>query len=183
VFVREQSASDCFDTSRKIDAALVADFTLAEEVGTFVYRGGHDLSGYEDGTENPQGDHARQVGIVAGGSLQGSSFAAVQQWVHDFPRFQALSGQQRDEVIGRLLDSNDEIADAHASAHVRRSAQETFNPDAFMVRRSMPWSERGQHGLLFVGFGESLDRFERVLSRMVGLEDGIVDGCSGLPDR
>jgi len=31
-------------------------------------------------------------------------------------------------------------------------------------------------GLYFLAFGESLDRFERVLQRMVGCEDGIVDG-------
>jgi hypothetical protein len=31
--------------------------------------------------------------------------------------------------------------------------------------------------LYFVAYGESLDRFERVLRRMEGVEDGIVDGC------
>jgi putative iron-dependent peroxidase len=179
VFVREQSASDCFDTSRGIIAALGADFTPVDEVGTFVYRGGHDLSGYEDGTENPKGDHALEVGIVASGPLAGSSFGAVQRWVHDFPRFQALSAEQRDNVIGRLLEGNDEIEDAPLSAHVRRSAQESFDPDAFMVRRSMPWSERGEHGLYFLAFGNTLDRFERVLTRMVGLDDGVVDGLFG----
>ncbi|MBI2395467.1 MAG: Dyp-type peroxidase [Deltaproteobacteria bacterium] len=30
--------------------------------------------------------------------------------------------------------------------------------------------------LYFVAFVESLDRFERVLHRMAGLEDGVVDG-------
>lgn len=175
-FVREPSASDCFDTSRKLEAALGADFTTVDDVGAFVYRGGHDLSGYEDGTENPQGDHARRVGVVGGGPLEGSSFAAVQRWVHDFPRFRALSGSQRDSIIGRALESNDEIPDAPVSAHVRRSAQESFEPDAFMVRRSMPWSERGEHGLYFLAFGESLDRFERVMCRMLGMDDGVVDG-------
>jgi hypothetical protein len=32
-----------------------------------------------------------------------------------------------------------------------------------------------EHGLYFVAYGESLDRFERVLRRMAGLDDGIVD--------
>ncbi len=179
VFVREKSASDCFDTSRKIEAALGADLTRVDEVGTFVYRGGHDLSGYQDGTENPRGAAAVKAAIVASGPLQGSSFAAVQRWVHDLPRFQALSDKQRDRVIGRFLESNDEIADAPVSAHIQRSAQESFDPEAFMVRRSMPWSERGEHGLMFLAFGESLDRYERVLARMVGLDDGVVDGLFG----
>ncbi len=172
LFIREHSASDCFDTSRKIEQAVGADFTLVDEVGTFVYRGGHDLSGFEDGTANPQGEHARQVAIAP----DGSSFAGTQLWVHDFVRYQALDDLQRDACIGRRMVSNEEIPDAPVSAHVKRSDQESFEPPAFVVRRSMPWSERGQHGLYFVAFGATLDPFERLLSRMVGMEDGVVDG-------
>jgi len=47
-----------------------------------------------------------------------------------------------------------------------------------MVRRSMPWGDVRQRRLYFVAYGESLDRFERVLSRMAGLEDGVVDGLA-----
>jgi putative iron-dependent peroxidase len=176
VWVRESSLSDCFDTSRSVERLLGEDFTLVEEVNTFIYRKGHDLSGYEDGTENPKGDAARQAAIVANGPLSGSSFAAVQRWVHDLRQFMALDVLRRDHTIGRRFENNEEIPDAPASAHVRRSAQESFDPPAFMLRRSMPWSEQGQHGLYFLAFGESLDRFERVLERMVGREDGVVDG-------
>ena len=179
VWVRESSLSDSFDTSRSIEKLLGEDLTLVEEVSTFVYRKGLDLSGYEDGTENPAGAEAAAAAIVASGPLQGSSFAAVQRWVHDLPQFMSLDVLHRDHTIGRRFEDNQEIPDAPASAHVRRSAQESFEPPAFMLRRSMPWSEQGQHGLYFLAFGESLDRFERVLYRMVGLEDGIVDGLFG----
>ncbi len=179
VFVREQSTSECFDTARMLERELIADFALVEEVGTFVYRGGHDLSGYEDGTENPRGADAVAAAIVAAGPLQGSSFAAVQRWLHDLTGFQALSALERDHTIGRALQGNDELPDAPVSAHVKRSAQESYDPPAYMVRRSMPWSEGGEHGLYFLAFGESLDRFERVLTRMIGAEDGVVDGLFG----
>lgn len=176
VWVREPSLSDCFDTSRLIERLIAEDFTLVDEISTFIYRKGHDLSGYEDGTENPKGDAARDASIVASGPLQGSSFAAVQRWVHNLGEFMALDVLHRDHTIGRRFEDNQEIPDAPASAHVRRSAQESFDPPAFMLRRSMPWSEKGEHGLYFLAFGESLDRFERVLQRMVGLDDGVVDG-------
>jgi putative iron-dependent peroxidase len=179
VWVRESSLSDCFDTSRSIERLLGEDFTLVEEISTFIYRKGDDLSGYEDGTENPKGDAAVEAAIVANGPLQGSSFAAVQRWVHDLHQFMSLDRLHRDHTIGRRSEDNQEIPDAPASAHVRRSAQESFDPPAFMLRRSMPWSEQGEHGLYFLAFGESLDRFERVLHRMVGLDDGIVDGLFG----
>ena len=58
---------------------------------------------------------------------------------------------------------------------MKRTAQESFEPPAFMLRRSMPWSGADRHGLLFVAYGADLDRYERVLRRMVGLEDGVAD--------
>lgn len=151
---------------------------VEEEVLAFKYDTGRDLSGYEDGTENPKGDHAVEAAVVAGQGegLDGSSFVAAQRWVHDLPRFERLSASDRDLVIGRYRESNEEIPDAVASAHVKRSAQESFDPPAFMLRKSMPFGDLREHGLYFVAFGASLDPFERVLERMAGLEDGITDG-------
>jgi len=58
---------------------------------------------------------------------------------------------------------------------VKRTAQESYDPETFMVRRSMPWASAGEQGLEFVAFVESLDRFERQLVRMMGLDDGVTD--------
>ena len=71
-----------------------------------------------------------------------------------------------------------EIVDAPASAHVKRSAQESFEPEAFILRRSMPWAEGARGGLNFVAFGKSFDAFEAQLKRMAGAEDGITDVLS-----
>jgi putative iron-dependent peroxidase len=117
------------------------------------------------------------VGFVdgRGEGLDGSSFVAVQQWVHDLDRFESMQQQERDHVIGRRLSDNEEIDDAPASAHVKRTAQESFDPEAFIFRRSMPWADDCREGLVFVAFGNSLAAFEALLKRMVGAEDGIVD--------
>jgi putative iron-dependent peroxidase len=58
---------------------------------------------------------------------------------------------------------------------VKRTAQETFDPEAFVLRRSMPWAEGARAGLVFVAFGRSFDAFEAQLNRMMGLEDGVTD--------
>jgi putative iron-dependent peroxidase len=39
----------------------------------------------------------------------------------------------------------------------------------------MPWVSGSEQGLEFIAYGASLDLYERVLRRMLGLEDGIVD--------
>ena len=73
------------------------------------------------------------------------------------------------------MSDNEELEDAPESAHVKRTAQEDFEPEAFVVRRSMPWADANSEGLEFVAFGASLDAYEAQLTRMSGLEDGTVD--------
>jgi putative iron-dependent peroxidase len=171
------------DRSEVHDAALAfldanrATLALREEVSTFKYQGGKDLSGYEDGTENPTGDRAMEAAVVsgAGRGRDGASFVAAQRYLHDLDAFSRKTAEARDLVIGRRRADNEEIADAPPSAHVKRAAQESFDPPAFMVRRSMPWGGAREHGLYFVAYGRTLDAFERVLRRMAGEEDGVVD--------
>jgi putative iron-dependent peroxidase len=49
---------------------------------------------------------------------------------------------------------------------LKRTAQESFTPQAFVVRRSMPWAKGLRGGLNFVAFGKSFDNFEARLRRM-----------------
>jgi len=165
-----------FDLTQDIRELVADAFLLVDSVDTFKYREGRDLTRFEDGTENPKGKLARKAAIVGEGPLEGSSFVAVQRWVHDLGRFRKFEEARREELIGRRAESNEEIEDAPESAHVKRTAQESFDPEAFMVRRSMPWATAEQEGLEFVAFVESLDRYERQMHRMVGHDDGIVDG-------
>jgi putative iron-dependent peroxidase len=171
-----------FDREIAALAALDDAFFLDDAIDLFRYRVsaeriGRDLTGYEDGTENPKADAAPAAAITAGGpGRAGSSFVAVQRWVHDLARFRRFAPKERDDMMGRNLESNEELDDAPESAHVHRSAQESYEPEAFMLRRSMPWAKTDAQGLEFVAYGESLDRYERVLHRMLGLDDGIVDG-------
>jgi putative iron-dependent peroxidase len=177
VWLRGEDRGELLQRARRIERLLAPAFRLAETLDAFVHDGGRDLSGYEDGTENPVGDAATAAAIVGAErpSLAGSSFVAVQRWLHDLARFEQMSPDDRDLCIGRRRRGNEEIDDAPESAHVKRTAQESFTPPAFVLRRSMPWTEGPRGGLLFVAFATSFDPFEAQLRRMVGIEDGIVD--------
>jgi putative iron-dependent peroxidase len=50
-----------------------------------------------------------------------------------------MSTTEQDHAVGRRRSDNEELDDAPESAHVKRTAQESFEPEAFVVRRSMPW--------------------------------------------
>lgn len=163
--------------SRKAVAAVASAFEPATVIDAFIHDTGRDLTGYVDGTENPKGNKASQAAIVQkqGAGLEGSSFVAVQRWLHDFDRFASMSAKEQDNSIGRRKSDNRELADAPPSAHVKRTAQESFAPEAFVLRRSMPWADGMRGGLNFVAFGKSFDAFEAQLRRMVGAEDGVAD--------
>lgn len=176
IWTRGEDRGELFHRSRLIERTLAPAFRLEQALDAFRHDRGRDLTGYEDGTENPKGGKARVAAIVQVPSrLAGSSFVAVQQWEHQFGRFEAMTPRQRDDAIGRRRSSNEEIDNAPPSAHVKRTAQENFEPAAFVVRRSMPWADAMRAGLVFVAFGCSLDAFEAQLRRMVGLDDGITD--------
>jgi len=177
IWLRRGGAGDQFHRVAHLVDTLQAGFDLVHSLEAFKYSDSRDLTGYIDGTENPTGGDALSVAIQENGNrgMLGSSFVAVQQWQHDFTVFDAMSDEQQDHTIGRRRSDNEELDDAPASAHVKRTAQEDFEPEAFVVRRSMPWKQGLEGGLQFVAFGHSFDAFEAQLQRMMGGDDGVVD--------
>ncbi len=171
LWLRGDDRGELLLRGRHLEQALAPAFRLVETWDGFKHGSGRDLTGYEDGTENPEGDEAVAAAIAA----DGASLVAVQRWEHNFSRFEAMQPEERDHCIGRRRSDNEELDDAPESAHVKRTAQESFDPEAFVVRRSMPWADASAAGLMFVAFGHSLDAFEAQMRRMVGLDDGIVD--------
>ena len=178
VWLRGDDRGDILHRSRRITRALAPAFTLDDCRDAFKHGSGRDLSGYEDGTENPVEEAAVEAALVSDDqpSLAGSSFVAVQRWQHRFDAFDAMTEHAQNHAIGRRRSDNEELDDAPESAHVKRTAQESFTPEAFVLRRSMPWTDGNAGGLIFVAFGKSFAAFEAQLKRMTGGEDGVIDG-------
>lgn len=177
LWLRGEDPGDLLLRGHALAALAAPAFTLVQAIDCFRHQDSRDLTGYEDGTENPKGEAAVEAAIAqgCGAGVDGSSFAAVQQWQHDFKAFDAMPRAEQDACFGRERDSNEEIEDAPESAHVKRTAQEDFEPEAFVVRRSMPWTGGTDAGLVFLAFGRSFDAFEAQLRRMTGHDDGISD--------
>ncbi len=186
-WLRGEDLGDLVQAMRRIQQALAGALQLDQVVDGFRHgKGpnghGRDLTGYEDGTENPQDDAAVQAALMQADApgLLGSSFVAVQQWLHDLDAFDAMPATAQNAMVGRRRSDNEELDDAPVSAHVKRTAQESFEPEAFVLRRSMPWAAGTQAGLMFVAFGHSFDAFEAQMRRMAGLDDGVVDALFGM---
>ena len=175
IWLRGRDRGEIYNRHRVLDAALSGAFRQDQVLDAFIHGSGRDLTGYEDGTENPKGKAAVSAAISKRKGIAGSSFVAVQQWLHDMPRYDAMPAKEQDHCIGRRRSDNKELDDAPEYAHVKRAAQESFDPEAFVVRRSMPWVEGKDCGLLFTAFGATFDAFEAQFRRMLGVEDGIAD--------
>jgi putative iron-dependent peroxidase len=180
-WIRGEDRGELLHQGRAIIKQLRGTFNLADVTDAFRYSHGLDITGYEDGTENPEGDDAVKVAMVddVQDGIGGSSFVAVQKWQHDLDGFEAMPTNEQDHAIGRRRSDNEELDDAPESAHVKRTAQEAFDPEAFVVRRSMPWTSGQTEGLMFVSFSASFDPFEALARNMLGLNDGIVDALFG----
>lgn len=176
-WLRGEDPGELFHRARVYEQVLSAAFDLSDVLDSYRFGSGMDLTGYEDGTENPKDQDAIDAAIVKGSGegMDGSSFVAVQQWLHDLDRFEDFAPETRDDIIGRRRSDNEELDGAPDSAHVKRTAQESFSPEAFILRRSMPWSSELDAGLNFIAFGKSVAAYEALLNRMLGFEDGIRD--------
>lgn len=177
LWLRGDDRGQLVHLSRLVERTASVAFRLTQVINAFRHGAGLDLTGYEDGTENPKDEAAIEASSVRGRGpgLDGSSFVAVQQWIHDFDKFESMTASDQDNSIGRRKSDNEELEDAPPAAHVKRTAQESFDPAAFVLRRSMPWADQQRAGLVFVSFGKSFDAFEAQLKRMEGIEDGISD--------
>lgn len=175
--IRGETYENTLEKTQAVLQQTQGAFNLIRRDSAFKFAGGRDLTGYEDGTENPKGDKVYNVACVQSdrSELDGSSFLSLQKWVHDLNYFRRQSPRVQDEIFGRRIADNAEMDDAPDAAHVKRTEQENFSPEAFLLRRSMAWSDGDNEGLMFTAFGASLLPFDVQMQRMVGMEDGIVD--------
>ena len=180
-FLRGDDPGELLHLGREISALLKPGFVVQETIDAFQFKEGRDLSGYVDGTENPSEDDSPAIALLSGGGagIDGGAFVSVQRWEHNLDYLASWTQKERDHAIGRRHSDNEEIDDAPLTAHVKRTAQESFSPEAFLVRRSMPYSLGEKEGLMFVAYCSTLNAFEAQLKRMVGAEDGVVDRLFG----
>jgi putative iron-dependent peroxidase len=151
----------CWETQFNFRNAVEGHMTVARETPTFIYRNSLDLTGFIDGTGNPEPEDQYDRGIVPDGQPgAGGSFCIAQRWVHDLDYFNGLSLKDQEGLFGRTKDDSTRLDDqpprSHLS-HVELRDGETADASkpkrGEMVRRSTPYAfHDGTVGLYFMGF-------------------------------
>jgi putative iron-dependent peroxidase len=168
-----------FQSARLAALGLRDCATVVREQPCFAYMASQDLTGFEDGTENPPIDEALTAATIPDGRPgAGGSVVLVQRWLHDLDSFEALPIPEREHVFGRTLQGSEELPDdvRPASAHISRVVVEDDQGEELEVfRRSTAFGGVLEHGLMFVAFSADRARLHRMLQRMAGGEDGVRD--------
>lgn len=167
-----------FSLAQAALAAFGDAIRIEEETHGFRWVEERDLSGFVDGTENPQGEQREAVAIIASGENAGGSYVLSQRWQHNLKMFNRLAVEKQEQIIGRTKESNEELeGDARpATSHVARVDLKEEGKGLKILRQSLPYgSASGVNGLFFLAYCATLYNIEQQLLSMFGEADGKYD--------
>ena len=93
----------CFEMATQIMGRLGDAVTAVDEVHGFRYFDDRDLLGFVDGTENPRGEAVIEAALIGeeDAAFAGGSYVIVQKYLHNLDRWNALSTETQERIIGR----------------------------------------------------------------------------------
>jgi porphyrinogen peroxidase len=161
LWVHSDDKDLCWETQYNFRTAVAGHMTVARETPTFIYRNSLDLTGFIDGTGNPEPDDQYDRAIIPEGKPgAGGSFCIAQRWVHDLGYFNGLSLEDQQNTFGRTKADSTRLDVQVPTSHLSHvelregaTADDTKPKRGEMVRRSTPYAfHDGTIGLYFMGF-------------------------------
>jgi putative iron-dependent peroxidase len=142
---------------------------VVHEIVGWPYHHDRDLTGFEDGTENPTVVEAVSVAVIpAGRPGEGASVLLLQQWEHDAIAWEQLPVAAQEAILGRRRATGEELDPRPPTSHVARTDQDSFGR---IFRRNIPYGTLTNHGTIFVGFSAEQRILDAMLRSMVGTAD------------
>ena len=154
---------------QRVMALLAGMVELKDERQGFRYLDCRDMTGFVDGTENPQGEDRARVALVAAGRFAGGSYVHVQHYRHKMARWQKLAIKAQEDIYGRTKPDNIEYESAQKAptAHTKRtSLKDAAGNSMEILRQSMPWGTANAQGLVFISCCNTPLHFTRMLESM-----------------
>jgi|TARA_B110000116_G_C16755061_1_gene545364 putative iron-dependent peroxidase len=171
--IRSDRADVNHIVSTKVCQLLGNSVELIEQVQAFRFLDGRDLTGFVDGTENPQGLHRREVALVKDQddiNFAAGSYLHTQRYQHNLTLWGSLAEHEQEDVYGRTKRDNIEYdsADKPLTAHTKRTnLKDEQGKSIEIVRQSMPYGDMKRKGLFFVSYCQSPKPFEIILKSMI----------------
>lgn len=183
IHIASARADLCFAMSQSFFDGIQDQVEVLDERVCFRYLDGRDLTGFIDGTENPQFPDDRDEVALLGdeaGIFADGSFVFAQRYVHDLAKWKHLKVDAQEHVIGRTKLESIELDDdvKPENAHIARAVIEDDEGEELeILRHSLPYGDgQGEQGLFFIAYTKDLSRIDQMLVRMFGTSgDGIHD--------
>jgi porphyrinogen peroxidase len=172
----------CFELVTQIMERIGGAISEVDETHGFRYFDDRDLLGFVDGTENPRAAEALNAALVAeeDARFAGGSYVTIQKYLHDMSRWNALSTEQQERIIGRKKLSDIELSDEvkPSSAHSALTTIVEGGQERKILRDNMPFGRpgHGEFGTYFIGYSRTPRTTEQMLQNMfVGRPPGNYD--------
>ena len=172
----------CFEMVTQIMQRVEGAVAIVDETHGFRYFDDRDLLGFVDGTENPRAEAALNAALVADEDSQfaGGSYVIIQKYLHDVARWNTLSTEEQERIIGRKKLSDIELSDdvKPTSAHSALTTIVEDGKEVKILRDNMPFGKPGQgeFGTYFIGYSRTPRTTEQMLQNMfVGRPPGNYD--------
>jgi len=183
IHIASARADICFALSQSFFEGIRDQVEVLDERVCFRYFDGRDITGFIDGTENPQfSDDRAEVALLGGdaGIFQDGSFIFAQRYAHNLEKWKKLKVDAQEQVMGRTKLESIELEDEvkPANAHIARTVVEDEEGEEMeILRHSLPYGDgRGDQGLFFIAYTKDLKIIDAMLVRMFGTSgDGIHD--------
>ncbi|MBF0240339.1 MAG: Dyp-type peroxidase [SAR324 cluster bacterium] len=160
---------------------LGSQVSVVEDVQAKQYLDSRDLTGFIDGTENPEGDERAEAALIGeeDPEFAGGSYVFSQRFVHKMTSWNKLSQGEQENIIGRTKPDSVELAEdvKPPTSHISRVVIEEEGDELQIVRHSLPYySLSGEKGLFFLAYTKDLTIVDKMLSNMFGTSgDGLTD--------
>ena len=157
----------------KVCQLLADSVELVEQVRAFRFLDGRDLSGFVDGTENPQGHHRRRVALVneeQDADFSAGSYLHIQRYRHNLNLWNSLEVKEQEDVFSRTKVNNEEYSEENKAptSHIKRvNLKDSDGNSIEILRQSMPYGDMKIQGLFFVSYCRSPEPFELMLKSMI----------------
>jgi len=170
--------------------ALEGHMRVARETPTFIYGDSLDMTGFIDGTGNPEASQDVNVAVVPEGQPgAGGCHLIAQRWIHDLKSFNALSLEEQEGVFGRTKKDSTRLAVQPAHSHLSHvelrdgaTGDDTKAKRDEISRRSTPYAfpapptgGDGVVGLYFIGFCKNQAPLRERMQAMYGQNGEVRD--------
>ena len=159
--------------------ALKGHMRVARETMTFIFGDSLDLSGFKDGTGNPEPERDVEVAVVPDGEPgAGGSFIIAQRWIHDLEAFNLLPVEEQEKVFGRTKADSTRLSPQPSPSHLShvelregKTGDDSTPKRDEISRRSTPYAfHDGTVGLYFMAFCKSQAPLRERMRAMYGMD-------------